>query len=523
MATMKIAKIFEIPAESIARLKAWREDKKNTNEAPWGADELVNHVQLLIPLASDYSGPSWATHTYYIFYRGAWRNIPAGKLEMHITHEIRHAFRQAGFRQRPKPGYCNQVAQMILMGDAQMIDITRPEPKDTDVSVTVFGENEVMHVLKNGNLKTGLPDPRHLNTAAITGRLDSKDEPREFLKWLDWFCQGDAETVKVIQELFGYALTPHFLQPYVVFLYGAGRNGKTTLIRVLREVVGKRNAVAVQMQDISNQTVELFAESLINVVSESDMTKKPQYDLIKQLCDGDPITCNPKYRVPRTIYPVARQWFCVNSLPLAADVTYAWRERMVIIPTPPPIDPDQRDPHLLDKFRGEADAIRAWALAGLRRLAQKNGLLSKCQRIADECARYWASATNTGLFWQAVREQLLAGNLLTFGSMQVTPLQHFRENAVSVSVSQAYALYKSFCEENGYLCKSSKTFGDETHAGELNVQKRKKSNATTYMIDVKWRVQRQYAASAPATLPADPLVQQMQQLFAGDVEPVEEG
>lgn len=516
---MKPLQIFRIPGEAIEKLKAWKDHKENKTGAPWGPEEMVEVAEIVVPLGSDYNGQGWMTHTYYVFLRGAWRQIGAGKLVMFLAREIRRVFRAAGFRKPPKSSYIDTMLSIILLNECEQLELGRPEPKDAGVGATVFGETEVLHIRKTGEVVSVPPDPKLHNTAAITGQVSGKVAPPvEFLKWLDWFTQNDSQLVKVLQELFGYALTPHFLQPYVVFVHGSGRNGKTTLVRVLREVVGKRNTVAVQMQDIDHQTCELFAEALLNVVSESDLSRKPNYDLLKQLCDGDPLTVNPKYRAPRTVWPVSRQWFAVNALPLAVDVSYAWRERMLIIPTPPALDPDQRDPHLLDKFAKEIDGIRMWAVEGLRRLVMQRGMLSKCSRMADAMASYWASATNTGLFWQDFREQMDGGDVITFGSTSATLTEHHLINSASIPCKQAYQLYRAYCEENGYRPKSEKTFYDDTHAGQLSIIMQRKGVGRVYMLTSR---RTRAAASAPTTMPADPLTAKMQEMFGGTVESVD--
>jgi len=60
-------------------------------------------------------------------------------------------------------------------------------------------------------------------------------------KFLDEIFAGDAEMISYIQRVVGYAITGAVTEKAVWIFHGSGNNGKTTLLKVIREMLGVKD------------------------------------------------------------------------------------------------------------------------------------------------------------------------------------------------------------------------------------------------------------------------------------------
>ena len=60
----------------------------------------------------------------------------------------------------------------------------------------------------------------------------------QYAAFLSEIFRGDAELVEFVQRLAGYSLTGDVRERIFPVLWGAGRNGKSTLLELLQELLG---------------------------------------------------------------------------------------------------------------------------------------------------------------------------------------------------------------------------------------------------------------------------------------------
>lgn len=438
------------------------------------ATSIIDFIKCNYPLCSDFKGTNWTNFTYFIYHKGKWRQIYLGIIEKGIIAQLKK------LDKRLTKAYTSEVSGLFFRDEIEHQILGMAQSTKNNSTVGIYGEKEVIFIDEGGGIDIQKPDAKYLNKVTVRHlNYNTKVEPKEFLKWLDWFCSGDKGMINLIREIFGLCLTPmlknHF-EPYIFFLYGEGRNGKSTLLQLMRYCLGHDNCCAVSLDKMTDDnSKELFEGCLLNLCAENKTGDKRvvydrlDYNQLKGICDGEPQTIRPIYRTPRTIYPIAKHIFAMNQLPSASEDTTAWAERLIIIPTPPTIPLEDRDPTLFKKFKGEAEGIVKWAITGLIQLIQRKGHLKEPARTQKEKDVYFAGLTSVGRFIseikkiveETLRETGQKPNQITFDTVSTEICYSVITHEWYMPRKDLFFLYQDFCEANGYRFKNKSNFLSE--------------------------------------------------------------
>ena len=118
-------------------------------------------------------------------------------------------------------------------------------------------------------------------------------------------------------------------------LYGStARNGKSTLINIISELIGNENIGTVPFREISKNK---FAGAgikgkLLNVGSEMTDEFIEDVSNFKMYITGDEVEIEEKFKPRQKIKPYAKFIFSANELPTVADKTDGFYRRLQIIP-----------------------------------------------------------------------------------------------------------------------------------------------------------------------------------------------
>jgi len=119
---------------------------------------------------------------------------------------------------------------------------------ELDLRVCLFARNGVVDLaaLTAGRSDFLTPPTPHLfNTTALPFDFDlATSEPCEWLRFLDGLWPDDPDSVALLQEWFGYAITPDTRLQKIMLIVGPGRSGKGTIARLLTALVGRENTAA---------------------------------------------------------------------------------------------------------------------------------------------------------------------------------------------------------------------------------------------------------------------------------------
>ena len=157
-------------------------------------------------------------------------------------------------------------------------------------------------------------------------------KPWRFTSWLAEVIEDEA-TREVVWDVLGALLRPHVNWLQIAFLIGKGRNGKGTLIELMRALVGHSNCAALSLKHFSKQTelVPLLG-ALANIADENDDSFIPTSELVKAIADHNAITVRRLYNDPFTFRPHMMNVQAMNDLPVFKDKSEGMHARILAIP-----------------------------------------------------------------------------------------------------------------------------------------------------------------------------------------------
>ena len=222
--------------------------------------------------------------------------------------------------------------------------------------------------LKTGRLRRGRRDDLLTLIAGVD--YDTRAEcPRWELFLLEVF-DGDAELVRYVQRCVGYVLTGLLTEQVWWLLYGAGVNGKSTFLNVLRFVLGTYaatipfKAVTLPERDLPDDVATLPGKRFV-FASEAIEEARLNEARIKAFTGSDPVTARHLYGRWFTFVPHLKLFLSCNHLPEVRDASEGFRRRVRAIPFTGNFTtrPDKR---LEQKLRQEGPGILRWSVLGLR-------------------------------------------------------------------------------------------------------------------------------------------------------------
>lgn len=204
-----------------------------------------------------------------------------------------------------------------------------------------------------------------------------------FIQFLDEVMLGDPELIQLIQEMIGYILLggKPFLHKAFVLL-GNGRNGKSTLIDVIRAMLGDNNISNVPLNLLNKpfSTVQLNGK-MANLVEETPSGEQNSEEF-KAAVGGGIIMASNKGKDEFPLRVNARFVFACNEAPTFKDKKSSILDRLVIIPFNYYVPEDKRDFQLTEKLYAELEGILTWCIEGAIRV-NKNRQMIKPKRTSD--------------------------------------------------------------------------------------------------------------------------------------------
>lgn len=194
----------------------------------------------------------------------------------------------------------------------------------------------------------------------------------EFDKFLKR-VQPDPDIRGFLKRFVGYCLLGITVEQCLVFFYGAGRNGKSTFVDLLCDILGDY-AVTLSIDSFAgdsrrggNEATPDLARlpgARLVAASEPEMGVRLKDALIKTLTGGEKI---PVRRLHQDFIEVLPQFKIVlsgNHKPRIDDTSDGIWRRVNLVPWEIQIPREDVDRSLPDKLRAEADGVFAWMVEG---------------------------------------------------------------------------------------------------------------------------------------------------------------
>lgn len=215
-------------------------------------------------------------------------------------------------------------------------------------------------------------DKNNYSTMRISYPFDWSVKCPLWIKTLNEIFEGNSEKADLLQEFFGYCITPDISQKKALLLLGDTDSGKSTILNILRLMLGHKNCSSVPLKYLSHpQYTPMMINKFANI--DADVSKDAQsYEAeFKIITSGEPISCNQKFVETFEFVPRCKIILAANVFPKIADHSSAFYSRLILIPCNRRFSEQEKNRNLVKQLTDELPGILNWAIEGLRRLNER--------------------------------------------------------------------------------------------------------------------------------------------------------
>jgi putative DNA primase/helicase len=295
--------------------------------------------------------------------------------------------------------------------------------------------------LQNGTMVDH--DKEQLMTKITNAEYTTTADCPIWLGFIETIFGGDRELIRYIQKAVGYSLTGSTEEQCVFFMYGEGRNGKSTFLDTIADILGDY-ATNIQPDSLMVRQSGGGTSDIARLVGSRFVTSMEPGDgmrlnegLLKQLTGGDKITAAKKYENEFEFRTEFKLWMAMNHKPLIRGTDEGIWRRIHLIPFTVTIPDDKVDRRLKYKLRKEMPAILKWAVDGCL-MWRREGL--KRPACVEEATReYRASMDTMGAFLSECCER----------------------GPREVGAAELFKVYTEWAKENNEYTMTATKFGTE--------------------------------------------------------------
>lgn len=263
--------------------------------------------------------------------------------------------------------------------------------------------------------------------------------PHTFLDWLHQVLGDDEDLHRHMWEVLGYLLMTGNPLQKIFLLHGEGGNGKGTLLRVLRALLGRDNYSSVSMHQLVDDrfaTSGLYGK-IANISGDLSSRFLSDPQVLKEITGGDSISASRKFGQSFEFVPYAVPIFASNEYFRTSDSSIGWRRRWEVIEFNRKVDGlgDFDEQLLLDDIPG----IFNVAMDGLRRLMARGKFAPPAAAI--EATERLHDSADPFMLWLDDDEHV------------------FLEPDAQSPCANVYRKYSNWCRRNGYSPLASGPFG----------------------------------------------------------------
>lgn len=241
----------------------------------------------------------------------------------------------------------------------------------------------------------------------------------------------------MLMQYIGYCMTTDSKFQKFLILKGDGGTGKSVIVSLVQNLIGKRNYSTVSLENINQRfyPAELMGK-LLNACADIESAPLSSVDTIKKVTGEDTLMYERKGRDPKAFTSYAKLLFSANKIPLNLDEkTSAFYRRLLILEMN--VKPKAVDPDLKDKLVEEVQYLIWMALLHLRVLYQ-DGRFTESDNSKRQVEELYRAADSVKAF------------------MDETVVRTNSDTLIKRDV--LYGEYRKYCGEYGRKEYSSGTF-----------------------------------------------------------------
>ena len=282
-------------------------------------------------------------------------------------------------------------------------------------------------------------------------------------KTLNKICCNDKQLRSLVEEMIGYVLFRRNELGKCFILTGHGANGKSTLLDVIKRLIGKENISSVALNELNDRfrTFQLEGK-LANIGDDISNAYIEDNSTFKKLVTGETVNVERKGKDPFDFENYSKLIFSCNEIPRINDLSDGLKRRIIFIPFNAKFSKHDKDydPFIIDKLlSNEAlEYLLKLALEGLNRILYNRAFTTPS--VVEDTWNDYERRNNPIL------------GFLEEGKIE------------NESTKDAYLQYQTYCSENGLKHLSRIAFSREI-CKHGYVTKQSKVNGKRISIFVK--------------------------------------
>lgn len=278
----------------------------------------------------------------------------------------------------------------------------------------------------------------------ITNKINWDYNPNAYCelvdKTFDKLACNDESIRALLEEAVGYSFYRRNELRKSFILTGDKKNGKSTFLAMLKELLGDDNTTALDLSELADRfsSASLFGK-LANIGDDIGDEFIANPATFKKIVSGDRIKGENKGQKEFFFNPYCKLFFSANNIPRIKDKSGAVLDRLAIIPFDAKFSKDDPDfdPYIKYKLI-QQDAIEYLILLGingLKRVLQNQGF-TKSEKVQRSIEEYEETNNPIQLFFKELDESEI----------------------VNEPTKNVYQLYTSFCLANSFTPVSNIEF-----------------------------------------------------------------
>lgn len=291
----------------------------------------------------------------YIYRNGVWEIENDSNLE---------GFAQEHFKPKANTSMCNEFRNLIQRTNLVQDDWINPT-----------GLINLQNGVLNMDTLELLPTSKDYGfTYQMPYSYDGSAKCDRFDQFMREITLDRKDLADVLLEFAGYALSNSPCRyEKILILLGEGSNGKSTFMKVLKNIVGETNYSALTMDDFNKDTSRyLLYNKLFNLSEETPRKSFFDSSIIKNLATGGDVVIKMLYKQQFSYKNKTKLITATNDMPFNTDVSHGMFRRLLIIPFDAEFEGEAKDRYLDEKLELELSGILNRIIEGYKRLITNN-------------------------------------------------------------------------------------------------------------------------------------------------------
>lgn len=289
----------------------------------------------------------------------------------------------------------------------------------------------------------------------------------------------DADGLQFVIEWLAYMCLPYTDPDKMLFLFGNGGNGKSTLMNIFKAFLGIDNITSMSLTDLQDDKfsrAHLYGK-LGNICGDIDNRVLNNTGIIKSLTGGEHVYAQFKGIDGFQFQSFAKLMFSANELPMSVDRTHGYFRRLFILPFEKDIPVEKRVSRtVLDRrltTQKELSGLLNLVIEAIARL-EKNDYKFTIPQSAQLALQQYKHAHDK-------LEQFIDDECKIDKS----------NDQLKIQAKYFYTMYVTWCDENGYKAEAKRKITDQLKA--KGYECKKSTGNQLYYFGISFHLDSEYS------------------------------